>query len=523
MENILTLQNILEYSAKSDPNKEAIFDGYKRISYQQLLDDVECLAAALTQLNIRKGDRVMVSLPNWHEFVTIYFSLAKIGAILVPCNTRYQVNEISYILENSRAKAVFLIDNDKNINVFEQYINKSVENEFEHIFTVRFTKEGNLSFEDLLELGKNKVAQNVLINPNEDVFSILYTSGTTGDPKGAMLTHHNVFSTAQISNIALDCNKNDVFLVAVPAFHVFGMVPSILSAIAVGGRIVFMEEFKAGKALQIIEQEKITIHHGVPTMFILELNHPTFDDVDLSSLKTGIIAAAPCPEEIVKKIRMKMGCNIVVSYGLTETSATLTVTGLDDDDRLRSETIGKPVPGAEVKIVDANREEVAPGEVGEIACRSNGVFIGYYNLPEKTSEAIDKDGWFYTGDLGTKDEQGYFRVVGRKKDLIIRGGYNIYPREIEELFYKHPSVLEVAIVGLPDTVLGEVACAAIKLKPNKVETEMAMRQFIEEQVADFKVPDRFVFLDELPMTPSGKIKKIALQEILRAKLQSSLR
>jgi acyl-CoA synthetase (AMP-forming)/AMP-acid ligase II len=284
-----------------------------------------------------------------------------------------------------------------------------------------------------------------------------------------------------------------------------------------------MEEFKAGKALQIIEQEKITIHHGVPTMFILELNHPTFDDVDLSSLKTGIIAAAPCPEEIVKKIRMKMGCNIVVSYGLTETSATLTVTGLDEDDRLRSETIGKPVPGAEVKIVDVNREEVPPGEVGEIACRSNGVFIGYYNMPEKTSEAIDKDGWFYTGDLGTKDEQGYFRVVGRKKDLIIRGGYNIYPREIEELFYKHPSVLEVAIVGLPDTVLGEVACAAIKLKPNKVETEKALRQFIEERVADFKVPDRFVFLDELPMTPSGKIKKIALQEILRAKLQSSLR
>ncbi|WP_286184801.1 class I adenylate-forming enzyme family protein [Bacillus sp. SD075] len=220
------------------------------------------------------------------------------------------------------------------------------------------------------------------------------------------------------------------------------MAASIIPAIEAGARMVLLEEFKASEALRLIEQEKITIHNGVPTMFILELNHPGFGDMDLSSLRTGIIDAAPCPEEIVRKIRMEMGCNVVVAYGSTETSFTLTVTSLEDDDSIRSQTVGKPTSGSEVKIIDANRNEMPSGGIGEIICRSPCVMKGYFEMPEKTSEAIDSDGWFHTGDLGTMDEEGYLRIVGRKKEVIIRGGYNIYPREIEELLYKHQSVLE---------------------------------------------------------------------------------
>ncbi|MFD4818549.1 class I adenylate-forming enzyme family protein [Peribacillus butanolivorans] len=518
------IQTILENAYKAEPDKEAIFDGYRRITYRELYSDVENLSSALAHLNITKGDRVMVCLPNWHEFVTITFSLAKIGAIIVPCNTRYKADELSYILENSRSKAVFLIDKNDHIEIFKNKVNNTIESKgLEQIFTVRCKSEGYRSLEELIELGREKFTPKIRIDSREDIFSILYTSGTTGNPKGVMLTHYNVLKTAQLTNVALESSKEDVFLIPVPVFHIFGMAASIVPAVEAGAKMVLLEEYKALKALRLVEEEKITVHQGVPTMFILELNHPEFADMDLSSLRTGIIAAAPCPEEIVKKIRIEMGCNIVVAYGSTETSSTLTVTSLVDDDIIRSQTVGKPTSGSEVKIIDANRKEMPTGEIGEIICRSPGVMKGYFEMPEKTSEAIDSDGWFYTGDLGTIDDQGNLRIVGRKKELIIRGGYNIYPREVEELLYQHHSVLEVAIIGLPDTVMGEVACAAIKLKPGKEETEESIREFIEDRIANYKVPDRFIFLDELPMTPSGKIKKLALQEELKAKLHSTLR
>jgi acyl-CoA synthetase (AMP-forming)/AMP-acid ligase II len=273
----------------------------------------------------------------------------------------------------------------------------------------------------------------------------------------------------------------------------------------------------------LIEQERVTVKHGVPTMFILELNHPQFKRFTLSSLRTGIVAAAACPVEIVRRIRTEMGCDIVICYGLSETSATLTATDYSDDDLVRSETCGKALPGAEVKIVDANRQQLPPGEVGEVVCRGFGVMKGYYNLPEETRQALDEDGWFYTGDLGTLDDKGYLRIVGRKKEMIIRGGYNIYPREVEEVFYTHPGVMEIAIVGLPDTVLGEISCAAIKLKPGKTATEEEMKSFIKQRVANYKVPDKIVFVDEFPMTASGKIKKVEMQVQLKERLGAELR
>lgn len=338
-----------------------------------------------------------------------------------------------------------------------------------------------------------------------------------------MLTHLNFVHNAACTVEALQCDENDVFLVVVPVFHVFGMVPSILAAVTACAKMVFMEQFKAEAVLKMIEQEKITIHHGVPTMFILELNHPQFKSYDLSSLRTGIIAAAPCPVEVVKKIRNEMGCNITISYGQTETSPVVTITSFTDSDIIRSETVGRTIPGVEIKVVDVNRQTVPTGEIGELAVRGLNVMKGYFNMPEKTKEAIDQDGWLYTGDLVTLDEQGYVRIVGRKKEMIIRGGYNIYPREIEEILYKHPNVVEVAIIGLPDTVLGEISCAAVKLKDGALETEESMKNYLKGKIADYKIPDKVVFVDELPMTPSGKIKKVELQKKLKEDLQTELR
>lgn len=517
-----SVYHLLKEASEKYPDKEAVFDGVHRITFKQLEAEVQLIASALSAKGIKKGDRVMVSLPNWYEFVVIYFALAKLGVIAVPCNTRYRQDELIYILENSGSKAMFVGKNFGFLDTFKEYLN-NVDSSLEEIFTVRIKDSELLSYTDLIEKGHQKEVVEVDIVPEEDVFTILYTSGTTGKPKGAMLTHENVVFSSRLTVNALKCTEQDVFLLPVPVFHVFGLVPGILSAVSVGSKITFIEEYKAGDVLKLIEQEKVTVHYGVPTMFILELNHPDFNKYDLSTLRTGIIAAAPCPEEIVRRIRTEMGCDIQVSYGMTETAAPVTFTSFEDDDYLKSTTVGKFLPEIEGKIVDAQRQPVATGEIGEVAVRGKVVMKGYYKMPENTKAAFDNEGWFYTGDSATMDEKGYIRIVGRKKDMIIRGGYNIYPREVEEFFYKHPSVLEVAIIGLPDTVLGEISCAVIKLKPGYSENEESMKEFIKEKVADFKVPDRIVFVEQFPMTASGKIIKQELKNVIEKQLKPTLR
>ncbi|MED3662408.1 AMP-binding protein [Ureibacillus sp. FSL K6-8385] len=519
-----TVFELLEKASEKYPDKEAVFDGANRVTYRQLIEEARLIAAALAQKGYQKGDRVMVSLPNWYEGVAIYFALARLGAILIPCNTRYSREELLYILENSGAKGMFVGKDFQYFDTFEQYLkSRNEDHHLEDIITVRSKKSEYSSYSDLLKKGRGYPVPSPSITPSEDVYTILYTSGTTGRPKGAMLTHENVVYSATITVDALKCSKDDVYLIPVPIFHVFGLVPGILSVVLKGSKMVFLEEYKAINALRLIESEKVTVHYGVPTMFILELNHPEFHKFDLSSLRTGIIAAAPCPEEIVRKIRTEMGCDIQVSYGLTETSAPITFTSFEDDDYLKSTTVGKFLPGYDGKIVDAQRQKVGIGEIGEIAVKGKGVMKGYYKMPEYTQAAFDDDGYFYTGDLGTMDEQGYVRIVGRKKEMIIRGGYNIYPREIEEHFYKHPSILEVAIIGLPDTVLGEISCAVIKLKPGHEEDEQSLKEYIKDKVADFKVPDRIIFVDKLPITASGKIIKHELKNIITEKLKATLR
>jgi len=510
----MSVSQLLETAATSRPDSEVIVDEKRRMSYRELKQEADDLAAGLTQVGIMKGDRVAVSLPNWYEFVVINFALAKIGAILVPFNTRFKRGEVEYILQKSGAKAVFFPYEFDSINHYDQYLElkESVET-LTHLIGVRFQAESVTSYTELIELGRTSPFLPVEIDVNEDVYAILFTSGTTGKPKGAMLTHKNVVHTAVAGGEWMRCTPEDVFLMPTPIFHVMGNM-FVLRTVASEAGMVLMDVFKPEKALALIENEKITIHPGVPTMFILELNHPNFKNYDLSSLRTGEMAAAPCPVEIIHRIRKEMGMNVLVGYGMTETSTTLSSTGFDDDNTTRAETVGRPLQGVAVIIVDESRKEVGINTIGELACRSFGLMKGYYNDPEKTAEAIDEDGWYYTGDLAAIDEKGYIRIVGRKKEMIIRGGYNIYPREVEEYFYTHPGVREVAIVGIPDAVLGEISCACIIPKDGVLLTEKEMKTFISDKVADYKVPDKIVFVDCFPMTPSGKIRKLDLKNQL---------
>lgn len=507
MKNVISIVDLLEQSFQLYPDKEYLLDGEKAITYRQLYREASLMASSLSQLGVCKGDRVLVCLPNWHEFVAAFFGLARLGAIIIPCNPCYREEDVLHILNNGDIKAVFLTENKYLINLFQS-------KEIEVIVTVRYKESGCYSYKDLLSIGASQeYVPNVSIDPENDVMTILYSSGTTGTPKGVMLTHRNLLYAAGIAKDELKCTESDTIFIPVPVFHIFGLVPGVLLTILTGAKLIFMEKFKAVQALQLIEKGKATIHLGVPTMFILELNQLEENNWNLSSLRTGIIAGSCCPSNVVKKIRSRMGCNIKVSYGMTETSAGVTFTSFTDDEEVCSETVGKAISSTEIKIVDENRREVSIGEIGELACRGFGVMRGYFNMPEKTKEVMDPDGWYYTGDLATLNEDGYCSIVGRKKEMIIRGGYKIYPREVEEILHRHPSVLDVAIVGLPNPVLGEVSCACIKQKINCYESEESIKTYLVDKVVKYKIPDRILFLDEFPVNPNGKVQKYKLKEI----------
>lgn len=506
---MFNVSQLFEKAFLERPEAEAVYDFTRRMTYGELYREVAAMASSLYQKGVRKGDRIGVCLPNWYEAIVLYLAIARIGAISVPFNSAYRSHEVEYIVKNSGMKMVFVSEAFAN-NIGMEPIASYVD----EIITVRFAADSFLSYEGLVHDSQSIDLPQVDIDPCNDLFCILYTSGTTGFPKGAMLTHENAYYAGKTVTVCLACTSQDVFLVAVPLFHVFGMFACFMGALYCRGRMVLQERFKAKDTLNIIQQERITIHHGVPTMFILELNNPEFDSYDLSSLRTGMIAAAPCPAEVMKKIRGKMGMDICVAYGSTETSATFTITKLADEEANVLETVGSVVEGAAVRIVNEEKEPVQVGEVGEICCKGTGIMKGYFNSQEQTKLALDEEGWYYSGDLGTLDEKGYLRIVGRKKDMIIRGGFNIYPREIEEILYQHEKVMEVAVIGLPDPVLGELVCAVVKLKPGCEASGDELKEYIKPYFVNYKVPSKYIFVEDFPMTASGKIMKGKLKEMV---------
>jgi acyl-CoA synthetase (AMP-forming)/AMP-acid ligase II len=510
-QNAMTVYGLLERAAASFGNKEALYDLQSRISYQQMKSDVDRLAAILKERGIGKADRIAVSLPNWYETAVLFFAIAKVGAVLVPFNPKYKSHEVEYILGNSKPKAVFVSEEfTRNIEIREALSLVPL------IISVKFVREGLEFYEDLVN-GIDVEVSEADIDVNNDLFCILYTSGTTGVPKGAMLTHRAVVQSAHTVAGELRCTEEDTFVISAPLFHIFGLACNLLCGISVGARLVLQEKFQPRETLQLIEKEKVTIHQGVPTMFLKELEVEDFDRFDLSTLRTGMVGSAPIPPNKVKEVRDRMGFNLCQSFGISE-AATLTFTPYDDEESNILETLGKAIPGVEMKIVDSNRIPIPPGEVGEIAIKSFGMMKGYYQMPEQTNQVLDAFGWFYTGDLGTIDEQGYLRFVGRQKELIIRGGFNIYPQEIEAVLTKNPKIVEAAVVGLPDEVLGEVVCVVVKLKEGYESTEEEIKMYLKEQIATYKVPEKVVFVDRFPVTASGKIQKLKLRDQVAANI-----
>jgi fatty-acyl-CoA synthase len=521
-----TLSQVLSQTTKTFPKREAIVTHERRMTYRALNDQVDRLARGLLELGVNKEEKVGLWMPNIPEWITTYFAVARIGAVVVPLNTRYKSHEVHYILEDSEATTLFMVDTFVGIDYLSTIadVRKTLPN-LRHIVVVGRAGSGMHTFQSVLDLGQEHLdddrltSREALSDPHDNVF-ILYTSGTTGNPKGAMLSHHNMAKNANQVTAVLHTTEKDVFLLGVPFFHCFGCVMGILGAITWGASIVPMPIFRAKEALETIEKERVTILYGVPTMFVLELEEyrkgkENGSRYDVSSLRTGIMAGAPCPVEVMRGTMEELGCNVSIAYGLTEASPVITMTRFEDSLDRRVETVGRALPEIEVKIMDDQHQPLPVGEMGELACRGYNVMLGYYRMPEKTAEVIDQDGWLYSGDLATTDKDGYVRIVGRKKDMIITGGFNVYPAEIEEYLFTHPKVQNVSVVGAEDDVMGEVAVAYIIPREGVTIDPQEIVDFCANEIANFKVPRYVAIVDQFPMTQSGKVQKFRLREMTK--------
>jgi fatty-acyl-CoA synthase len=474
------------------------------------------------------------------EWVILQFATAKIGAILVTINTSYRSAELEYILKQSDSSTLFLVKSFKDTD-YVTTLNEVVP-ELQNaqpgnlqsatlpclknvVFIGDQTPAGMIDFTSIMEMGRTGAdeelsAVEATLGPHE-VINMQYTSGTTGFPKGVMLTHHNVVNNGFNIGECMKFTEKDRLCIPVPFFHCFGCVLGVMACVTHGSTMVPVEVFDPLKVLQTIEKERCTAVHGVPTMFIAELEHPEFAGFDLSSLRSGIMAGSNCPIEVMKKVINQMHAGeITIAYGQTESSPVITQTRTDDPIELRVATVGRALPDVEVKIVDIETGvTLPPGKQGELCTRGYLVMKGYYKMPEETEKAIDKEGWLHTGDLAVMDENGYCKITGRIKNMIIRAGENIYPREIEEFLYTHPRISDVQVYGVPDRKYGEQVMAAIVLKKGVEMTEDEVKEFCRGKIANYKVPKYVKFVDSYPMTASGKIQKFKLRELAIHELQ----
>jgi fatty-acyl-CoA synthase len=504
-----------------------------RFTYGELKEKVDALAAGLLALGLIPGDRVGIWSPNNAEWVITQFATAKAGLILVNINPAYRLAELDYALNKVGCKALITADRFKTsdyvgmLRELAPEIDSSAPGRLESKRFPALTtlirigedeKPGFLRFADVLGMGGERHrAQLVELAGKlqfDDPINVQFTSGTTGAPKGATLTHHNILNNGYFIGEAQRLTEDDRVCIPVPLYHCFGMVLGNLACITHGAAMVYPSEgFDPLLTLQAVEAERCTALYGVPTMFIAELGHPEFKNFDLSSLRTGIMAGSPCPIEVMKRCvaEMHMG-EVTIAYGMTETSPVSTQTSHDDPLERRVSTVGRVQPHLEVKIVDDDGRIVPPGVSGELCTRGYSVMLGYWGDEERTAEAIDRAGWMHTGDLATLDEDGYCNIVGRIKDMVIRGGENVYPREVEEFLFRHPKIEAVQVVGVPDTKYGEELCAWVKLKPDVSADPEEIQSFCKGQVAHYKIPRYIKFVDNFPMTVTGKVQKFLMRE-----------
>ncbi|MDD2897132.1 MAG: AMP-binding protein [Desulfuromonadaceae bacterium] len=537
-----TVGSLLDDMACRFPNTEAVVYPERgiRYTYSQFNDVCRQVAKGLLRIGIKKGDNIAIWAYNVPEWLLLQFASAKIGAVLVTINTSYKSAELEYILSQSDSTSLFMVGSFKDTNYVE--ILSSIVPELttsepgtlnNHkvpclknvIYIGDDTPTGMLSFDSIIKMGES-VSDDELNGIEatldcHETINMQYTSGTTGFPKGVMLTHYNIVNNGFNIGECMKFTENDRLCIPVPFFHCFGCVLGVMACVTHATTMVPVEIFDPLKVLQTIEKEKCTAVHGVPTMFIAELEHADFLKFDLRSLRTGIMAGSPCPTEVMKKVITQMHASeITIAYGQTESSPVITQTRTDDPIELRVATVGRSLPDVEVKIVDIESgERLPPGKQGELCTKGYHVMKGYYKMPDETARAIDGDNWLHTGDLAIMDENGYCKITGRIKQMIIRGGENIYPREIEEFLYTHPKISDIQVYGVPDRKYGEQVMAAVILKKGAEMSEDEVRDYCRDKIANYKIPKYVKFVDGYPMTASGKIQKFKMREMAIKELQ----
>lgn len=532
----ITMGQLLDEAVAGHPDNDALVyvDRDFRMTYREFASVVDRLAKGLMAMGVARGEKVAIWATNIPYWVALQFATARIGAVLLTVNTNYRSDELAYLLQQSECENLFLIDGYMDTDYLQTI--------YDLVPELRSQDRGQLNapgfphLKRLFFLGMEKhrgmyalpevMAMGDLVSESDyrarqeqldahDVVNMQYTSGTTGFPKGVMLTHYNIVNNGFWIGENQKFTAADRVCLPVPLFHCFGCVLGVLAAVSHAATLVVLEKFDPVQVMAAVEQEKCTALYGVPTMFIAVLDHGLFDKFDFSSLRTGIMAGSPCPVHVMRQVIDRMYMHeITICYGLTEGSPVITQTMPADDMRRRTETVGRPMPRIEVKITDPETgEEKGPGEQGEVCCRGYNVMRGYYNMAEATAKTIDADGWLHTGDLGVLDADGYLAITGRYKDMIIRGGENIYPREIEEFLYQLEGVVDVQVVGVPSKKYGEEVGAFVIKKSDSDLTGQDIRDFCRGRISRYKIPKHVAFVDGYPMTASGKIQKYKLQEL----------
>jgi fatty-acyl-CoA synthase len=536
-----TVDGVLKAAAERGPHRDALIAPFQSVRYTfaEFDREVELVARGLIACGLAPGERIGIWAPNCAEWVLTMFGAARAGLTLVNINPAYRTTELEFALRLVGCRALVFAPRFKSSDYAAMLnslipelkmapVGRLVCTAFPelHLLIQLGTQplSGTLSFEGLMACGRDlddaALASIAERQDADDVFNIQFTSGTTGTPKGAALTHFNIVNNGFFVGEGMRLTADDRICIPVPLYHCFGMVLGVLAAMTHGAASVLSGDgFEPLAVLETVAGERCTALLGVPTMFIAELTHPRFGEFDLSSLRTGIMAGSPCPIAVMRRVVAEMHMpEVTICYGMTETSPVSFQSQPDDPIERRVSTVGRVHPHVQVKIIDAEGRVTPRGCAGELLTRGYGVMRGYWNDAERTRDVIDAAGWMHTGDLGTIDGEGYCNIVGRVKDMIIRGGENISPREIEEFLYRHPAVLDVAVVGVPDAKYGEAVCACIQLRGGMTATEEEIREFCREQIAHFKVPRYVRFVDGFPLTISGKVQKYLMREQLRAEL-----
>lgn len=537
-----TIGQALDAAAEQWGDREAIVSVHQAIrwNYRQLREKAEAFAAGLVALGLERGDRVGIWAPNCAEWALAQFATAKAGLILVNINPAYRLSELEYTLNKVDVKLLIAPERFKSseyaemIETLAPEIRRSLGRlssarlpHLQHVVLIGGKREGWISFDEIAGLAeprhRRELSDRASMLSSREAINIQFTSGTTGLPKGATLSHYNILNNGFFVAERIGLREGDRLCIPVPLYHCFGMVMGNLGCLTHGATMVYPSDaFDPAAVLATVEKERCTGLYGVPTMFVAELSHPDFGKFDLSSLRTGCMAGSPCPTEVMRQVigRMHME-DVTIAYGMTETAPVSFQTGDDDPLERRVSTIGRVQPHLECKIVDEAGETVPRGAAGELCVRGYSVMLGYWEDDERTREAIDPEGWMHTGDLASIDEEGYGNIVGRLKDMIIRGGENVYPREIEEFLYRHPAVEDVAVVGVPDDKYGEEICAWIVLKQGAAATEDEVREFCQGQIAHYKIPRYVRIVPEFPLTVTGKVQKFQIREQMASELNLS--